>query len=371
MKKIFLLVPVFLLLMITGCSEKSSDNVTDYKGERISLQANIGAITRGDGVISEGTSALLLNVSLIRLDKDETSYANEPLINGTIDRAENEDTGTSILTLNPNVADAYYPADKNQSLQLIAWYPRGESNDAGTISFPDGTKIDGTTDVLATTLVSGKLKDASLASSAITFHHLLSQIVVKVAARDEDVREAWGDLKSIEIQGREQAFTLILPVTETEDGPSAVEEVLPIINILETPAPTNLVLLSLESDSEMVLPVLPTTPAAAGYALIAPTSTVATESLVAEGKEELKLIIETTKKTVTVTVTEKFEAEKAYTITLTFAQYVSIEVEKVNLVTPWPAASDVSTGTILGYPGFDSSDAPGGVDGSYETDSSI
>jgi hypothetical protein len=350
MKQKFLIVPVFSLIMITGCSEQNSDTVTDYKGERIHLQTNIGAITRGEGVI-DGTDKFPgdeLSVSFIRLDKGETYESEAAAIVGTIK------TG-GVLTFTEGTVDAYYPADKSQTFQLIGWYPQGgrystTDEGDGIVTFAD---LDGETDVLATKLVSGSYNSASKTFQKIVFEHLLSQIIVKVIAQNIDGQTTWGDLKSISIKDRKQSYTLKLPSTEGNSPTIVFSGAVDNLDLVKkNPADGSSIKGSdgaTEYDDSNVLQIPVTSPSAlAGYALIAPT--------IGDSEEFTLLLTTSTKTEVPITLlAQKFEKGKSYTITLTFAQYLKIGVTSSDIIKGWGSPEAITTPPIRGYAGFDGS----------------
>ncbi|MDE5691979.1 MAG: fimbrillin family protein, partial [Alistipes sp.] len=92
----------------------------------------------------------------------------------------------------------YYPADSS-TVYLCGFYPATgwDKVIAGTTLTHQTYTIDGKTDVMTAKEVSGdktKAQDKNEASPALTFEHLLTQLVVKVQAADSAAYKAWGKI---------------------------------------------------------------------------------------------------------------------------------------------------------------------------------
>jgi hypothetical protein len=289
MKNIFLGLSVLSLGMITGCSEQENTNEAAYEGDEIRIQANIGAATRGDGVI-EQSYAGLLNVHFIRLDKLETTYGGEIAIDGVVST-----TGSSkVLTFSGQT----YPAG-DATVKLIGWYPNTEafSGTASTVTF---ASIDGSTDIMVTEMVEGK---QTLPISGITFNHALSQVRVEAYLEDATAGITWGTITSIALVNKQQDCVLTLP----DPAESSVKA---IVTSGGTPADLPLKNINLDNNSTITYPLtLTTSPQACGYALFIPE----------DAAEVLKFEIVTEKKTATAEVVSQiFEKGKSYVVTLKF-----------------------------------------------------
>jgi hypothetical protein len=331
MKKIILLMPVFSLGMITGCSEQ--ENVTAYEGKEIRIATNIKTVTRGNGVINSTYSSNLA-VQLIRLDMAENSYEEEVPIDGTVSG------NAMILTLNSDTpSENQYPANGNE-VKLIGWYPNTGAFDCGISNGKVTFSIDGSTDIMATALTSGSL--ISRFPSGITFNHLLSQVRVYAYYENDNAALVWGGIDSIAFAGKAQTFIITLPPVNSPDG-TAISDTQALgegsslgLKKVNLDLGTGNVINGDNENSEygtgnvLTVGVEASNKTPLGYALFAPTTS---SSLIS---------IKTAKKEAEVTVSQHFAAETLYSIVLKLGDDLSLKVTtSASMIATWPNISPV------------------------------
>ncbi|MDE5906898.1 MAG: fimbrillin family protein [Alistipes sp.] len=120
---------------------------------------------------------------------------------------------------------AYYPAD-GSTVYLCGFYPYSGWTEGTNRSHMDFI-IDGKTDVMTAKEVSGdktKAQDKNEASPALTFEHLLTQLVVKVQAADSAAYTAWGkitDMCLVKASGHTGNDRAIYPLVRVTPGTGA------------------------------------------------------------------------------------------------------------------------------------------------------
>ncbi|KAA6350152.1 hypothetical protein EZS27_002418 [termite gut metagenome] len=285
MKKIFLLVPVFSLVMIIGCSEKS-DNVAAYSGDEIRIKANIGAVTRAQIVAPLENN---LSVKFARVDGDFEDYSEGETLTGTVAKSDYELTFAG--------ENNKYPAAKG-TVNLIGWYP---ADGAFDVSGKVTHTIDGSTDVMFTNLVRGS-SDEQITS--ITFNHALSYATIK-ASFEIDAAEEWEDITSVTLEGITGNYDFTLP--------TLVDALVTTIEPNDTPEIGNVVFDSFDP--------ITTTPNVVGNALFVPCAS-------------LKITVASASKSGSVVVAGHFAASTSYVITIKIDKEVLIPIVITNASSP-------------------------------------
>ncbi|KAA6348596.1 hypothetical protein EZS27_003925 [termite gut metagenome] len=303
MKKIFLLVSVFSLVMITGCSEKS-DNVAAYSGDEIRIKANIGAVTRAQILELDDD----LSVEFARVDGEFENYSEGETLTGTVAKLNNELTFTG--------ENNKYPAAKG-TVNLIGWYPRIASEEAFDKAAGKVTlNVDGETDVMFTNLVHGS-SDERITS--ITFNHVLSYATIK-ASFETGAAAEWGTITSVTLEDITGDYEFTLP---TEGSTPINPGVLingPAEDLVLTPANTI-------TEEEAVV---------VGEALFVPSTS-------------LKITVASASKSGSVVVSKSFIASTSYAITIKIDKEVLIPIVITNASSPigvWTSGGEVNGGTL-------------------------
>lgn len=194
------------LFIFAGCS--SSDENTEVDGELVPINLLASLPTQGGntraGVGPIHGSETTLNISLFRADSDnsgEYTSSYDGVHSAAITSA------TAIGTAGKIATGLYYLSDPNQSTKLIGVYPR--TADA-VVSGNDITyTLDGAIDVLCSNLVAGNREKVE--GLTMAFEHMLTQIVIMVAAVADTDAEEWGTVESISLEEIPLNFKVTLP----------------------------------------------------------------------------------------------------------------------------------------------------------------
>lgn len=199
----------------------------------------------------------------------------------------------------------YYPSNGN-SIYMKAVYPTPSAAPTNNIITYD---IDGDMDIMMTSELSGSRKTGANASKTLDFHHMLTQLKIKVIAEDEAAKTAWGTISSITVNKVNTSIQLDL--SKAYDG--TTDAALSSTGSKDK----SITFKGLPADKSMAVITNQTTPAdiaaaatAMGYAMIQP----------ATGNTEYELSITTSNSTdmkVNVTLAES-KASTSYDIVLTF-----------------------------------------------------
>lgn len=334
-RKDYLLI-FFSMLLLIGCESEGS-LPEEAPGEIIVRSITVGdrPHTRGEGAIKDdmiGTSRFpVLPVSFLRLDSTDPAYPADysgltDVKSATISRNHTNPLDVhNVLAFTPS--EYYLSAGKDT--KLWGWYPTTATWDNYECRLDFG-ELDGSTDVMTTGFITGNNRAPF---SHITFHHLLTQVIIKAYA-DNDTENDWGGLQSITLEDKKQTFGLKLGGADVSGNPELLRE-------FGTPTGDMDLVKKLPSDDSDILAgaevygtanplVLPTDKASAvvcGYAMIAPHTSAS---------DELVLRVETEKAgSRTVTIRRELLAGNAYTLTLSFKKTsigVTVVVGKWNVV---------------------------------------
>lgn len=182
---------------LQGCSD--GDDPNDLT-EALQLAGSIGTSTRA--VINSGYEADLA-VCFARKDEGKSSWQELPAV-----RIGGEGR-TPIVFDEPQ----FYPAGR-KTVSLNGYYPRS-GWEGGTGGNPVYTIADGSTDLMATGLLTGSYPDREI--TACTFSHLLTQLKFICFS---DQPEQWGEVTKIEVEDirTKQTFRL-------QDTPAVLQPV--------------------------------------------------------------------------------------------------------------------------------------------------
>lgn len=275
-------------LLLTACSSGDLPGEVgppdDTRIEPIGLVAEMEPSTRGAGPIN-GTGTAL-GISLFRADETYTAaYLAASPIAGTIATTGRINTGL------------YYQNNPVKKTKLIGIYPAV----GGTAVTWDATTrkvayttMDGSTDILCSALAEGS---RNTPMSTMTFSHLLTMIKVNIKCTAAAAGK-WGTVNSVSLVGKKQNCEVTLP------APNATG----VATVAATGTTSNLAV----TTGAGVAPakVAPTTTSKLfGQAIFLPVTTAAA----------IQLSIVTADGTFTKsTVSQKYEAGKAYEVTLIF-----------------------------------------------------
>lgn len=216
------------------------------------------------------------------------SYTAAPTWNTTTSEITASATAQAVTLTDGQV----YNADKTVKTYMKAWYPQGTLTN-GTVTFTadDSYKGDGTDDVLLSAEVSGDKSDRE--NKVLAFKHLTTQLKFVVKAGTglaEDTKLTGIELKSVDVPSGINLTTDALTGTAKET--------------LSVPAiDGNLVIGTKAEGDDAGSPLMIVPPTGKTVTLKVTTSVAEFDNIVA-----------------TIDTDEKFQAGKAYTITLTFGQ---------------------------------------------------
>jgi hypothetical protein len=322
-KNVFMLLAVTALLLV-GCSKM--EQVYPVPGGELSevpveLSGVINAGTRGAGPIAGINPSADLELSVFRADATSAMTYNTTFprkLDGTL-------TTTGSVTMSPK---QYYLVDGTRYTKFIAVYPRVADEkhkaDANTVEYT----IDGTTDIMTSTVVQGN--KATTPPPSLAFTHKLTQVRVKVIAdgtADEltAIPGIWGKVTGITLTNK--AVTALVTLPDPNSGAASIAQ-----KPSTTAAPLPL---ATTHSSGLAIPTNGTA-VEFGYAMFLPVSSAGLE---------LKITTETsgaTPKTVTTDSTLSFVEGKVYTITIRFKASGGTEVVSVTgggSMTEWQPAT--------------------------------
>lgn len=216
------------------------------------------------------------------------SYTAAPTWNTTTSEITASATAQAVTLTDGQV----YNADKTVKTYMKAWYPQGTLTN-GTVTFTadDSYKGDGTDDVLLSSEVSGDKSDRE--NKVLAFKHLTTQLKFVVKAGTglaEDTKLTGIELKSVDVPSGINLTTDALIGTAKET--------------LSVPA----------IDGSLVIGTTETGDAAGSPLMIVPPTGKTVTLKVTTSVAEFDNIA------ATIDTDDKFQAGKAYTITLTFGQ---------------------------------------------------
>jgi uncharacterized protein (TIGR02145 family) len=220
MKKVILL--LWALAALVGCSDHEQPG-NGYSNLAVELSGSIieAGVTRSDGVI-EGTSpSKELQIDVFRKDQSGGVYQDAVWDLKVLGRLKTD--GTIGLTptqffLTPNTNDS----------RFIGVYPVGDAYDksARTVTY---TELDGAMDVAVSDFAEGNEGTGNGPvyvnnDKTLLFQHLLTKIVVKLQAKDDDpgkVKEiinTWGKVSSITVKDKKTGAVVTLPAANAADA---------------------------------------------------------------------------------------------------------------------------------------------------------
>lgn len=215
----------------------------------------------------------------------------------------------------------YYNIDAAQNTYFVGFYPK--VSNVTTTTKEVTIDIDGKTDILACDVFNAGNKTTQT-SSGITFKHMLTQFVIKIAG-DAASKEYFGQVTSIKIKAQANSGKLTLGVTSSLVPEGSAD--IPVY----------------KADAEAPAMDIPTTAGDFGYALIAPNTNESADYTLSVKTEKLS-----TPASVTVTVTKAgvdthaAPAGKKVVITLTFSQK---EIAGTGAIANWEDAG-TGNGTV-------------------------
>lgn len=264
---------IFSLLAIaamTSCTTTSEDEIDPNAPVEIKLNAGVEALARAEVTLTTGIAS---GVQFARIDGTTTDWTTISTISLTGSIAAT--TGT--ITFNPS---QYYPVDGSNT-NIVGFYPAATSITDGVASMT----ITGQEDVIYANPTSGS-KGAPMTS--IAFNHLLTQfnfaIKREAASTDDDITNV-----SVTIKDANTTFKLALADGTLSDWNTAVSTIIPITNGTATT----------------------TTSTATQKIMLQPKMSSITLTVSADEYDAQDITIQGTDE-------NKFQAGKAYTITLTF-----------------------------------------------------
>jgi hypothetical protein len=306
MKKNVLMLLAVTALLFIGCT-KMEQVYPVPSGELSNVPVELS------GVINEGGTRAILNEPITgttaSVDLDLSVFrADQTTAFPTV--YDSKFDGTFKTTNAVEISPAqYYLIDDNKYTKFIAVYPRVADaqyvkNDK-TVEY----QINGTTDILASTLVSGKKSAPN--TSAMAFSHLLTQVKVKVVADPTltapelaAIETIWGKVTGITLSGKNVPALVTLPTPSTTDAATIAQK--------PSTTATPLALTATHTEGGSLTIPITTTAAEFGYAMFLPVSS-----------GTLTLNISTTKTgatavTKTTSIAQAFEAGKVYEIKIQF-----------------------------------------------------
>jgi hypothetical protein len=295
---------VIMMLALTallGCSKMEQELGVDANGNPVGevpvkLTGEIEAVsTRAPITSLSGIGGTGLDLHIFRANEVSGAF-------GTTYTRSVEGNLASTGAITFGEAQAYL--NNGDYSKFIAVYPRYAD---GKYVAADATveyTIDGTTDILASNVLSGK-KTAPI-TAAFSFSHLLTQVKVKVLASTEGLSQDWGKVKSITIADKQIAALVKLPKPDASG--SAVAEAKPAAT------GTALTVATTHADGADGL-TIPHTGSGAdyGYAMFLKGTTAETLTLnvVTENSETGGVTVTTAQQRI-------YTASTVFTITLTF-----------------------------------------------------
>ena len=213
-RNIFLL--VLLAAVIHGCAD-TLDDVCD-PGMEITLGSRLTSSQVSKAAISTDYSGEPLSISYIRWDEgNEVFPAGIPVGSASLDGIPDAQNGwiRDISCSNPE-----YYLDRTSEVGFVGIYPDQSKWSEGftdsqlssgrTLSY----KIDGETDVMVSDFAKGNF---STKVSPLVFRHALCQFRIYAYAVNEEIRDEWGNLKSIALNNLPENVQVVLPSDSNED----------------------------------------------------------------------------------------------------------------------------------------------------------
>ena len=190
MKKLY--VPVLALLTLASCSKSELANRPVVENDMVEIMATSKALTIETRAPFEGQIAGENKLTAVVLGSTTPADYSTTYCDGEMTFADNT---------NPVGFDntpKYYPVS-DATVYFCALYPTALA-DWKDIEKTAKYTFDGKTDVMAAAEVSNNKSGAMKATPDVpsfTFNHLLTKLVVKVKAEDEDAQNVWGDITGI------------------------------------------------------------------------------------------------------------------------------------------------------------------------------
>ena len=312
---------LFLFLPLGSCSNEHQAET--LQGEPIVLNSSVGGIS---GEVTrapiESGHADALPVAFARVGQNASgTWSSWSSVSNTLyaTRGAAVSGGKGAITFNAGSEQFYPLATTNNAVRLIGWYPANPVS-SGVVNFT----IDGKTDIMWTTAVTGSLDDKfDQADKVFTFGHQLTRIMLKAYVADESAVGGWGDIW-IQVLNTSGTCSMTLADVPTISWGNATKEI-SFRNMLSDEEIATDVSLSGTTQSS---------PLTYGYLMIAPASSC-------------KLRVSATKgNTHTLTVdngSEGFQAGKSYEITLMFK---SAAIEPFATIVEWSPGGGNPTGTF-------------------------
>lgn len=190
MKKLY--VPVLALLTLASCSKSELANRPVVENDMVEIMATSKALTIETRAPFEGSIASDNTLTAVVLGSTTTADYTTRYCDGTITFAD--DTNAKGFDTTPK----YYPVS-DATVYFCALYPTALA-DWKDIATTAKYTFDGKTDVMAAAEKEGK-KSTAMAGThpSFEFKHLLTKLVVKVKAEDENAQNVWGDITGISL----------------------------------------------------------------------------------------------------------------------------------------------------------------------------
>lgn len=282
--------PICLLLVAASlCACSKSESGEQLPGGEAAIRLSAGlpsASVQSKAPINSGDT---FTPAVAGWESSATaSYTAAPTWNTTTSEITASATAQAVTLTDQQV----YNADKTIKTYMKAWYPQGTLTN-GTVTFTadDSYKGDGTDDVLLSGEVSGDKSDRD--NKVLAFEHLTTQLKFVVKAGTglaEDTKLTKIELKGVDVPGGIDLATDALTGTAKET--------------LSVP----------DIDGSLVIGTTETGDAAGSPLMIVPPSGNTVTLKVTTSVAEFDNI------EATIDTDTKFEAGKAYTVTLTFGQ---------------------------------------------------
>ena len=302
--------PICLLLVAAClCACSKSESGEQFPGGEAAIRLSAGLLSASVQSKAPINSGDTFTPAVAGWESSATaSYTAAPTWNTTTSEITASATAQAVTLTDQQV----YNADKTVKTYMKAWYPQGTLTN-GTVTFTadDSYKGDGTADVLLAGELSGDKSDRD--NKVLAFAHLTTQLKFVVKAGTglaEDTKLTKIELKGVDLPSGINLTTDALTGT--------AKETLSVPDI-----DGNLVIGTTETGDAAGSPLMIVPPTGNTVTLKVTTSTTEFDNIVA-----------------TIDTDTKFEAGKAYTVTLTFGQK---NIELSATLAEWSAGTGSGT----------------------------
>mgnify|MGYP001667781184 CR=1 FL=1 len=190
MKKLY--VPVLALLTLASCSKSELANRPVVENDMVEIMATSKALTIETRAPFEGSIASDNTLTAVVLGSTTSADYSTTYCDGEMTFTDDNITPVSFAT------SQYYPVS-DATVYFCALYPTALA-DWKDIATTAKYTFDGKTDVMAAAEVSGKKSTAMAGTNpSFEFKHLLTKLVVKVKAENENAQNVWGDITGISL----------------------------------------------------------------------------------------------------------------------------------------------------------------------------